>query len=77
MKANAPISETGIVIAGISVLRQRLQEHEDDDDDEHDRLDQRLQHFANRVADDLVVSSAIWYCEPGGKFFASRIELRT
>ena len=49
-KANAPISETGIVIAGMIVLRQRLQEHEDHEHDEGDRLDQRLQHLADRLA---------------------------
>ena len=41
--ANAPTSETGIVMAGMSVLRQRLQEDEDDEHDEDDGLDERLQ----------------------------------
>ena len=47
------MSETGIVIAGMSVLRQRLQEDEDDEHDEDDRFDERLQHFRDRLLDDV------------------------
>ena len=74
--ANAPMSETGIVIVGMSVLRQRLQEQEHHEHDEDDRFDERLQHFADRLARrPSVVLNATWYFMPGGNVLREPIEL--
>ena len=55
MNANVPMSETGIVIAGISVLRQFCRNRNSTRTTRHDRLAERLQHFDDRLADDADV----------------------
>ena len=79
-KAKVPMSETGIVIAGISVLRQSLQEEEDDQDDDDDRFGQRLQHFTDGFADggggvegDLVLQARRKFWESRVKFSLARL----
>ena len=58
--ANVPMSDTGIVIAGMSVLRQFCRNRNITRTTRHDRLDQRGQHFADRLARrPCVVSKAI------------------
>ena len=76
MNANAPTSDTGIVIVGIERAAPALEEQEHHQHDEHDRFDQRLQHLADRLRDDLVVLNAIWYFSPGGNCFDKPVELR-
>ena len=50
-KMKAPINETGMVTAGINVLRQSCKKYKDDEDDQHDGLQQSNQHVANGFAD--------------------------
>ena len=65
MKAKVPISETGIVIAGITRAAPVLQEQEHHEDDEGDRLGERLQHLDDRLAHDDDVVEGEPPLEPG------------
>ncbi len=51
INAKVPISETGMVTAGMMVARQSSRNSEDDQDHDDDGFSQRDHHFANRVAD--------------------------
>ena len=75
--ANVPMSDTGIVIVGMSVAAPALEEQEHHEHDERDRLGERLEHFADRLARrPVVVLKAIWYFRPGGKLCRQPLELR-
>jgi hypothetical protein len=58
MNANVPISDTGIVTAGMIVARQSEQEQEDHDDDDDDRLGQRGDALRGSSPNHRVVSKA-------------------
>ena len=49
-KAKVPISETGMVTAGMMVLRQSCEKNKDDEDDQDNGLDQRGEHVPDRFA---------------------------
>ena len=71
--ANVPISDTGIVIAGISVVRQFCRNRNMTRTTSADRLEQRRDDLADRLGDDAcVVSKASSTFRPGGKRCDSR-----
>ena len=75
--ANAPISDTGIVIAGMIVLRQVCRKTKMTSTTSDDRLDQRLQHLADRLLDDVGrVERDLVLASPAGSACARRVQLR-
>ena len=73
MKAKAPISETGIVIVGMIVLRQVCRKMKMTMTTSRMASASVLSTSRIESLTTSVVSSAIWYCSPGGKLFARRI----
>src|SRR5258708_1794506 len=72
MNAKAPTRETGMVIVGISVLRQVCRKMKMT---MTTRMMASTSVFSTSRIESFttcVVSSAIWYFSPGGKFFSSR-----
>ena len=65
MNANVPMSETGIVIAGMIVLRQFCRNRNITRMTRSDRLGQRLQHLDDRLAHDGDVVEGDLPLEPG------------
>ena len=77
--ANVPISETGIAISGIRLARQFCKKHEHDDDDQDHRLEQRVNHRVDRLADEdrRVVDDAIFEALGKASATAPRSSART
>ena len=73
--ANAPISETGMVMRRDERAAPALQEQEDHQDDEDDGLDQRLQHFADGLVDDLRRVERDLVLQPGREALRQPLEL--
>ena len=65
--ANVPISETGTAISGMTVDRQFCRNTSTTSGHQDDRLEQRLEHLVDRLADEgrRVVDDGV--VEPGGK----------
>ena len=73
MNANVPISETGMVTAGMMVARQSSRKKKDHNNDDDDRFLSVVTTSFTESPTTVVVSNAMTYLMPGGNDFASSI----
>jgi len=73
---NVPISETGMVIAGMERAPPVLQEHVDDDDDQRDGLQKGDEHVAYGFTDDCRGIEGHGCLDPRREIFGEPQQLR-